>query len=209
MICSSNEFWYDGTTCCSCTRSTLGGAHVTESILRVTDPGMLQEAFDIRRQVFVTEQKIPEDIELDQHDHSPNTIHMLARDSSGTAVGAARLRPSYGDAVRDGGGDKGRVGDADAVGNETGVAGSDGGSVGDRVAKVERVAVALSHRGTGLGRLLMENIEGQAVLAGFRDIRLNAQIGARGFYERLGYEPIGSTFYEAGIEHIAMGKRLS
>jgi predicted GNAT family N-acyltransferase len=193
MICSSDVFWYDGTTCCSSTRSPLGGAHVTESIIRITDPSMLQEAFYIRRQVFVAEQQIPEDMELDQHDHSPNTIHMLARDSSGIAVGAARLRPYYGD----------------AVGDETREAGSDGGSVGDRVAKVERVAVALSHRGTGLGRLLMENIEGQAVRAGFRDIRLNAQIGARGFYERLGYEPIGSTFYEAGIEHIAMGKRLS
>lgn len=51
-------------------------------------------------------------------------------------------------------------------------------------------------------------IEGAAREAGFRQLKLNAQIHARRFYEKLGYEPYGESFAEAGIEHIAMVKAL-
>jgi predicted GNAT family N-acyltransferase len=33
---------------------------------------------------------------------------------------------------------------------------------------------------------------------------LNAQLTARGFYERHGFAPEGAVFMDAGIEHIAM-----
>ena len=43
------------------------------------------EASAIRRAVFVVEQGVPEDIELDEHD--PYCLHALARDAAGRAIG--------------------------------------------------------------------------------------------------------------------------
>ncbi len=74
--------------------------------------------------------------------------------------------------------------------------------------KVERVAVLQPARGTGIGRKIMLAIERAAREAGFRQLKLNAQIHARRFYEKLGYEPYGEPFEEAGIAHIAMAKEL-
>jgi predicted GNAT family N-acyltransferase len=50
------------------------------------------EATQIRETVFVSEQGVPADIELDLHD--PQCVHALARDETGRAVGTARLLPS-------------------------------------------------------------------------------------------------------------------
>jgi predicted GNAT family N-acyltransferase len=54
-----------------------------------------QEAKDtltrIRYQVFVNEQRVPADMELDEHDTSCD--HLLAFDEQGIAVGTARLLP--------------------------------------------------------------------------------------------------------------------
>ncbi len=148
---------------------------MTIFIIRVEDPSSLHDAFEVRRQVFVEEQHVPEDMELDEFDYAPQTIHILARDENGSPVGTARFRPYH-----------------------------DSG-----VAKVERVAVVGGQRGTGLGRSIMEFIEAEATREGFREIRLNAQTHAQGFYERLGYTATGDVFFEAGIEHIAMRKPLS
>lgn len=76
-------------------------------------------------------------------------------------------------------------------------------------AKIERVAVLASHRGTGLGRALMEFLEQAADTAGYQDIVLHAQIGAQKFYERIGYTAFGDRFLDAGIEHIAMRKAMA
>ncbi len=50
------------------------------------------EASAIRRTVFVIEQGVPEDIELDEHDAF--CVHALARDDVGRAVGTGRLLPA-------------------------------------------------------------------------------------------------------------------
>jgi predicted GNAT family N-acyltransferase len=49
------------------------------------------EASAIRRTVFVVEQGVPEDIELDEHD--AHCLHALARDPAGRAIGTGRLLP--------------------------------------------------------------------------------------------------------------------
>ena len=49
------------------------------------------EATRIRESVFVAEQGVPAELELDQHD--PQCVHALARDEAGRAVGTARLLP--------------------------------------------------------------------------------------------------------------------
>jgi len=50
------------------------------------------EASAIRKTVFVLEQGVPEEIELDQHD--PLSVHALARDHAGCAIGTGRLLPA-------------------------------------------------------------------------------------------------------------------
>ena len=49
------------------------------------------EAAPIRYAVFVDEQRVPEDLEIDAFD--PLSVHALARDSAGKPVGTGRLLP--------------------------------------------------------------------------------------------------------------------
>jgi predicted GNAT family N-acyltransferase len=76
-------------------------------------------------------------------------------------------------------------------------------------AKAERVAVLASARHLGLGRLLMQAIETRARERSLSKIQLNAQVPVVPFYEKLGYQTQGEVFLEAGIEHLAMTKRLA
>ncbi len=62
------------------------------TIQRVKDKNDLQEAFLVRKQVFVLEQNVPEHLELDDLDQDPQTVHVLARDHRGQALGTARMR---------------------------------------------------------------------------------------------------------------------
>jgi predicted GNAT family N-acyltransferase len=75
-------------------------------------------------------------------------------------------------------------------------------------AKVERVAVLPAYRGKQIGVQLMQAIEAHAREAGLAQLKLNAQRHAEVFYTRLGYEPYGAPFEEAGIAHVAMRKSL-
>lgn len=49
------------------------------------------EAMRVRETVFVAEQGVPSELELDQHD--PHCLHALARDEAGGVVGTGRLLP--------------------------------------------------------------------------------------------------------------------
>jgi predicted GNAT family N-acyltransferase len=77
-----------------------------------------------------------------------------------------------------------------------------------RLAKIERVAVLADYRGQGLGKMLMkaavEYLDAQAV----PEIKLNAQMQVKAFYEKLGFIPYGEAFDEAGILHIEMRRLL-
>jgi predicted GNAT family N-acyltransferase len=140
--------------------------------------GEREDAFAVRRVVFVDEQDVDEALEWDDWDDDAATTHLVAYDrerGAGTyPVGAARLRPK------------------DA-------------SVGD-VGKVERVAVRDPYRGTGIGRALMDVLESVGRDRGFERFLLHSQTQAAGFYERLGYERFGDEFDEAGIPHVKMRK---
>lgn len=52
---------------------------------------LAQEATPIRHAVFVQEQGVPVDIELDEWD--PLSLHAIARDGDGRAIGTGRLLP--------------------------------------------------------------------------------------------------------------------
>lgn len=70
--------------------------------------------------------------------------------------------------------------------------------------KVGRMAVLPEHRGTGLGRRMLDHIVGFAKSKGYQRLYLHAQSHASGFYEDAGFQRFGDEFEEAGIPHAAM-----
>src|SRR5690606_41985239 len=57
----------------------------------VTDRAGLEQAWQVRTEVFVHEQQVPPAEEIDALDTAETTSHVLAVDGEGTAVGTARL----------------------------------------------------------------------------------------------------------------------
>jgi predicted GNAT family N-acyltransferase len=141
------------------------------------DPADREACFAVRKEVFVVEQGVPQDIEYDVHD--AGAVHVLAvRRADGTPLGTGRLL--YGEAA------------ATRNGGEPSV-----GSLG-------RLAVVEAARGLGVGAALVRRIEAAARERGLTAVDLHAQTHALGFYERLGYEAYGPEFLDAGIPHRAM-----
>ncbi len=77
------------------------------------------------------------------------------------------------------------------------------------IAKVERVAILAEFRGRKIGVKIMEFISYFLIKKGLKEIILDSQIQAKGFYEKLGYQERGEPFKEAGIQHIVMVKKLN
>ncbi|MGW0467275.1 GNAT family N-acetyltransferase [Streptomyces sp. NPDC003027] len=136
--------------------------------------------FAVRRDVFVVEQNVPQEIEYDVYDAT--AVHVLAVREDGLPLGTGRLL--YG---------------ADAAGKTGGDA-----SVGS----LGRLAVSRAARGLGVGAALVRAIEDAARERGLKAVDLHAQTQALGFYERLGYEAYGPEFPDAGIPHRAMRRAL-
>ena len=79
----------------------------------------------------------------------------------------------------------------------------------DDTAKIGRVCVVKTARGTGLGAKLIEacvSVAGNQ--AGITRAKLGAQTHAIGFYEKLGFEGYGPVYLDAGIDHRDMVKPL-
>nr|WP_041582372.1 GNAT family N-acetyltransferase [Salisediminibacterium selenitireducens] len=74
--------------------------------------------------------------------------------------------------------------------------------------KAERVCVLPDFRRSGVGALLMIEMERLSKKQGLKEIVLNAQTHAIPFYKRIGYEVTSELFYDAGIEHMSMSKSL-
>ena len=78
----------------------------------------------------------------------------------------------------------------------------------DRTVQLSRLAVEPDVRRQGIATALLREAEREAAAAHAKRIVLHAQTYARRLYAADGYEPRGRTFVEAGIEHVAMEKRL-
>lgn len=150
------------------------------TIRLAVDPADRDAALAVRYDVFVTEQSVPADLELDDLDATAD--HFLALDG-GRAVGAGRL-----------------------VVEPTGFADADP-ALGE-VAHLGRLAVRPETRGSALGVALVAAIEARAAERGLRVVALSAQTHALGFYERLGYVAHGPVFDDAGLPHRWMTKVL-
>lgn len=73
---------------------------------------------------------------------------------------------------------------------------------------VGRLAVVRSHRGLGLGTVLLREAEAEAARRGGDRVALHAQVRAKGFYERCGYVAHGGTDLDEGCPHVWMRKGL-
>lgn len=70
--------------------------------------------------------------------------------------------------------------------------------------KIERLAVIQTARKQGVATALMQNAIQFSRDRGYTQIVLNAQTYIKPFYLKLGFEPVGEEFLEAGIPHIKM-----
>ncbi|CAM4209042.1 GNAT family N-acetyltransferase [Listeria booriae] len=72
------------------------------TVQQVTDKKGKQDAFDIRNEVFVVEQKVAPDLEWDEFDKLDSTIMFVDYDEYGTALATGRFRvlPEYGKVER-------------------------------------------------------------------------------------------------------------
>ncbi len=71
-------------------------------------------------------------------------------------------------------------------------------------AKIGRVAVLPEARGRGAGTAVTMKLVELAAEKGIQKIVLNAQLPVVPFYSRLGFQPEGTPFREAGIPHRRM-----
>ena len=150
-------------------------------VLRVAEnPADREACFAVRKEVFVGEQGVPEDLEYDAYDAV--AVHVLAVREDGVPLGTGRL----------------------LYGEEAG--GKTGGEVS--VGSLGRLAVMPEARGLGVGAALVRAVEDAARARGLAAVDLHAQTHALGFYERLGYVAYGPEFPDAGIAHRAMRRSL-
>ncbi|MEL7097345.1 MAG: GNAT family N-acetyltransferase [Pseudomonadota bacterium] len=78
----------------------------------------------------------------------------------------------------------------------------------DQTAKIGRVCVLPSHRGTGLGAAIIRECLALAAQNAATRALLGAQTHALGFYERLGFTAFGPVYDDAGIPHRDMERAL-
>ncbi|HPE85532.1 MAG TPA: GNAT family N-acetyltransferase [Chlamydiales bacterium] len=120
---------------------------------------------EVRRQVFVQEQGVALDHEIEFEEES--THFLVLQDQQPVATGRFRI-------------------------------------IGQQV-KFERIATLLKVRGHGIGKALIgKMIEVANQSYPNYNLIMNAQITAKGFYEKLGWQAKGDTFDEAGIAHVQM-----
>lgn len=150
----------------------------TLEVIRIQSLEEMREALSVRTRVFVEEQGVPVEEEVDEYDAEPDAnataVHVLGR-LNGVAVATARLL-------------------LDAHDGE--------------FPHIGRVAVLREHRGKRFGVAVMEALHAEARARGYRGVTLSAQLHALSFYERLGYVARGPVYLDAGIEHRAMDLRF-
>jgi ElaA protein len=76
-------------------------------------------------------------------------------------------------------------------------------------AKVGRVAVQRDWRRLGIAARMLQLALAKARELGAREVRLAAQLEAKGLYEQAGFVVQSDQFEEAGIPHVWMGLQLA
>ena len=142
-------------------------------VFEITTQEDLQREFDIRVEVFVGEQNVPREEEIDSYDHlGGECYHFLVTTDENQAIATGRIR------------------------------------IVDGMGKLQRVAVRKEYRSHGVGRIIIQALEDKAKELGATKVKLDGQLQAQGFYEKLGYEVKSGVFLDAGIEHVLMVKNV-
>lgn len=136
----------------------------------VVSDSELKGAFEVRKQVFVAEQGVPEDVELDELDME--AMHVVVKDGE-RIVGTARVL-----------------------------------FLAASQAKLERMAILKSFRRRGIGKGIISFLDEEFKNRGTEQVVLHAQCSAVNFYRSCGFEESGLPFWEVGIKHVKMQKRL-
>ena len=76
------------------------------------------------------------------------------------------------------------------------------------VPRIGRMAVVKSWRNAGVGGKILESLCDAAKQRGFGDVLVHSQTHASPFYFKHGFLSHGSEFFEAGIPHQEMRKRI-
>ena len=71
-------------------------------------------------------------------------------------------------------------------------------------AKIGRLAVLKDKRNNHYGFKICEFLMNKAVEMGLKEMYLHSQVGAAGFYRKLGFREYGDIFLEEDAEHIKM-----
>jgi len=133
----------------------------------------------LRFRVFVDEQRVPPEEEVDAHDAAAPFL---------VALGPAPAAPA---------------GEPSVLGTAR-VVFIDGGAC----AKIGRVAVERAERGRGIGLALVAEAVALAARHGAREAVLDAQVPALDFYARLGFRAEGPEFLDCNIPHRRMRRVL-
>ena len=134
------------------------------------------EARAVREAVFVAEQGIPVELEWDHWDSG--SLHAIARDADGHAIGTGRLLPV------------------------------DYDPAAPRIAHGGRMAVLSRARQRGIGGMILQRLMAAARERGDTDLVLNVQTYVMSFYASHGFSAQGEVFMEASIEHRRMRAAL-
>lgn len=125
----------------------------------------LTDAYYIRTVVFIGEQKVSYEEEMDGTD--ADAIHLVAYED-GKLVSTGRILNTDGQFF------------------------------------LGRIATLKEYRKKGYGDLIVRMLIRKAFSMGAEKQYIHAQVSARGFYEKLGFEAYGGVYDEAGIAHISM-----
>lgn len=143
-------------------------------VIEVKSEGQLQQCLEIRKEVFVEEQQVPLEEEIDELDHLDAESNHILITIDGQVAATGRIK-----------------------------------WLDETTAKMQRIAVLKPFRGSGIGRSLMVALEQLARSMGAEKSVLDGQCQAEGFYHSLGYMTVSEEpFYDAGILHVRMEKRL-
>ncbi|MBD3688874.1 GNAT family N-acetyltransferase [Nanchangia anserum] len=159
-------------------------------------------AFALRREVFVNEQSVPLDLEIDDTDFDPQTVHLIG-ELGDDVVAVGRLTPPEATVAADLAALHLPQFSADGFPTGTELPGSTAATS----IHVGRLAVRHDKRGLGLGAALVAGCLREAARRwrgpGALMLELSAQVYAIGFYRRTGFALVEhrDTYLDAGIEH--------
>lgn len=79
----------------------------------------------------------------------------------------------------------------------------------DGLGKLERICILQPFRNLGIGKVIINTLEGIARQKGVSHVKLHGQTHAEGFYHKLGYQTSSDEFMEDGIPHLLMLKDIT